>query len=75
MGGLPAVDIGRIHEAERRESAHADYVSSPEFAKLKAEALSKGFRKATLAEIHGSANSAPGAQELFYWRGGLWIKA
>lgn len=69
-----AIDMYDEHAAEQREKRHREYVAHPAFEALQAKALQRGFRKATMQEIHASARSAPFALELFSWRGGLWVK-
>lgn len=70
-----AINLYDQHDTERREAANAAYVESPEFAGLEREASARGYRHATLSEIHASAESAPWAVELYCWRGGLWVHA
>jgi len=62
------------HDRERREKCYREYVTSDGFAALEAVADQRGYRKATIGEVHDSAESRPGAEELFCWRGGLWVK-
>lgn len=69
-----AIDMYKVYERQAREAAHIAYVSSEHFQSAELEAKSKGFRKATLSELHDSAESARGALDLFSWRGGLWVK-
>lgn len=57
-----------------REDAARTYQQHPDFPAIEREALVRGFRKATIAEINASVNSTPWAVELHSWRGGLWIK-
>lgn len=56
-----------------RASANEAYLAAPGFTALEAAARDKGFRKATLSEIHASAECHTFAEELFCWRGGLWV--
>lgn len=69
-----AISMYDEHDRERREKCHADYIADPNFAEIEGEARSRGFRKATIDEIHASAESLPFAAELFCWKGGLWAK-
>ena len=69
-----AIDMYDEHAAEQREKCHREYVAHQDFEALQAKALKRGFRKATMQEIHASARSAPFALELFGWRGGLWVR-
>ena len=65
-----------IHRRDR-EAAHKAYIAVPGFPTVQAKAQVKGFRHATLAEIHESAESAcgvSGGPELFTYRGGLWVR-
>lgn len=68
-----AVCMYEEHARADREAAHASYVSAPEFSALESEALSRGYRHATMSEIHSSAESAHGSTDLFCWNGGLWV--
>lgn len=69
-----AINLYDTHDQQRREAAAADYLASPEFPALEAEAAKRGYRKATIGEINASADCAPWAIELYCWRGGLWAK-
>ena len=69
-----AICLYNQHDAERRETNHREYIQAAEFPALVSEAKGRGYRKATLSEIHASAESRPGAEELFCWKGGLWVK-
>jgi hypothetical protein len=62
------------HDAERREASHREYLQAEGFAELVSAASERGYRKATLSEINASAESRQGAEELFCWKGGLWVK-
>lgn len=62
------------HDAERRDASHREYIAADVFPALDSTANERGYRKATLREIHASADSRPGAKELFCWMGGLWVK-
>lgn len=68
-----AISMYTVHEAERREAAHAEYIAAPEFPGLENAAAARGYRHATISEIHASAESRPTAPDLSCWRGGLWI--
>ena len=70
-----AVCMYREYERQEREAAYAEYVSAPEFAALEAEAASKGYRHATIAEINASAERSNCAPDLHCWKGGLWVRA
>jgi hypothetical protein len=62
------------YERDRREAAHLAYVSDLSFPVIEAEARERGFRKATLSEIHASAeNRGPYTPDLYSWKGGLWV--
>ncbi len=62
------------YDQEQREKANADYISAECFNALEQEALRRGFRKATIAEINRSANSRWTDDDLHCWKGGLWVK-
>jgi hypothetical protein len=66
--------IYQQHEKERRESLHKSYVESSDFTRLESIAKKLGYRKANIREINNSAESIQGSEELFCWKGGLWIK-
>lgn len=70
-----AIDLYKVHDAERRAAAHAEYVAAPDFAGYEQEAQERGYRHATLSEINASAERASWAPDLYCWRGGLWIEA
>lgn len=61
-----------VFAREQREAAHKQYMAAPEYPALEREANEKGFRKATLSEIHASLDRDVHAPELYTWRGGLW---
>lgn len=63
------------HDSEARAAAHAEYVAATGYQALVAEAASRGYRHATLSEIHASAECLPHVEELFCWKGGPWVKA
>lgn len=76
MSGAAIHTFEDIHRRDR-EKAHQAYISAPEFKAMEAKAKAKGFRHATLAEIHESAENACGVSggiELFTYRGGLWVR-
>lgn len=68
-----AVNLYNQHDREQREAASAAYVTAQEFAGLEREAAERGYRHASLSEIHASAERAPFAPDLYCWRGGLWV--
>ncbi len=69
-----AICLYNVHEAERREAARREYIEAEGFPALVSAAQERGYRKATNREINDSAECNPGAEELFCWRGGLWVK-
>lgn len=71
---LKAINQYEVYDAERREASHAAYVNRCDFPADEAEAQKRGFRHATISEIHASALSAHWALDLYCWRGGLWVK-
>lgn len=71
---IMAICLYDQHDTERREAYHREYVTADGFAALERSADQRGYRKATISEIHASAESRPGAEELFCWRGGLWVQ-
>ena len=56
------------------DAQYADYVSAQDFPQMEAYAASRGFRKATAAEVRSSANKNAWAEDLYCWRGGLWVR-
>lgn len=68
-----AVNIYDVHDMERRAASSAAYIADSEFHAIEAEANARGYRKASIAEIHASAQRASFAPDLFCWRGGLWV--
>lgn len=65
-----------IHRRDR-DAAHKAYISAPGFPVVEAKAKAKGFRHATLQEIHDLAENPPGfmnGPELYSYRGGLWVR-
>lgn len=64
-----------VYARERREAAHTAFVSAPNYPALEQAARQRGFRKATIGEIHASAERASFACDLYSWRGGLWVRA
>jgi len=69
-----AICLYNKYDNERREESNRVYVTSDGFASLELAANNRGYRKATIGEIHASAECRPGAEELFCWKGGLWAK-
>jgi hypothetical protein len=69
-----AIETGNVYDRARRETAAAEYLTSPEFPAIQADAAKRGHRKATIGEIHASAERTPFAPDVYCWRGGLWIK-
>jgi hypothetical protein len=69
-----AICLYNQHDAERRDASHREYIQAEGFPGLASAASERGYRKATLSEIHASAESRQGAEELFCWKGGLWAK-
>jgi hypothetical protein len=69
-----AINMHEQNERERRAVAHAEYIAAPEFAALVEDAKQRGFRHANLGEINASAEVKSHAEDLFCWRGGLWVK-
>jgi hypothetical protein len=67
------VSMWEIYDRERRERFSAEYISADGFEELCEEAASKGFRKATIDEIHSSLDRGPYSPDLYCWRGGLWV--
>lgn len=60
-----------------RERAYLAYLAAPEFPEVEAQARARGFRHATLAEVHASAEDPTGLKdglELYCYRGGLWVR-
>lgn len=71
-----AVNSYDTHERERRETAHLAYTADPAFRSIEAEAMARGFRKATLSEINSSAERrGQHTPDLYSWNGGLWVRA
>ena len=65
----------KVYEAEKREDCYKKYTSDPYFKTLCRKADEKGFRHATLSEIHSGAESTTvHSVDLYCWAGGLWIK-
>jgi len=69
-----AICLYNQYDAERRDASHRKYIEAEWFPALSSAANERGYRKATLSEIHASAECRPGAEELFCWIGGLWVK-
>lgn len=70
-----AINLYDVHAREGREAAHAEYMAHPGIDALIAEAGKRGYRKATIQEIHASIERSAGwAPDLHAWRGGLWVK-
>lgn len=70
---MTAVSMWDVYAAQDREKAHNEYINDPNFPAVEAKAKERGYRVATIDEIHASANHAQWAPELFCWAGGLWI--
>lgn len=68
------INMYDVQSREHREIAHKDFCLEKEYGSLVDEAKRKGFRHATIGEIHDSAESKQGAEEIFCWKGGLWVK-
>jgi hypothetical protein len=68
-----AISMYDVHAREKREAAHTAYIADPQFPALAHIAATRGFRKATIGEIHASAERTNFARELYSWRGGLWL--
>jgi hypothetical protein len=63
-----------LHDRDRRAEHHSAYIADPGFPSLEAQANQRGYRKATLSEIHASAERTSWAPDLYCWCGGLWVK-
>ena len=65
----------KVYEAEKREECYKNYTSDPYFKALCRKAYKKGFRHATLSEVHSGAGPATvHSVDLYCWAGGLWVK-
>lgn len=65
----------KVYDAETREERYKNYTSDPHFKTLCKKAGEKGFRHATLSEIHSSSESTTVHNvDLYCWAGGLWVK-
>lgn len=65
----------KVYEAETREECYKNYTSDPYFTTLCMKAADKGFRHATLSELHSCAESTTVHKvDLYCWAGGLWVK-
>jgi hypothetical protein len=70
-----AINQSNLDERAAREAATAAYEAAPGFRALCAEADKRGYRKASISEIHAHAERSPWAPaDLFCWKGGLWVK-
>ena len=68
-----AVCMYRENARQDREAAHTDYCNAPNFPELETKARVRGYRHATIVEIHASADRSAGwAPDLYCWKGGLW---
>lgn len=72
---MMTVDMHKVYDTETREERHKKYTSDPYFDTLNRNAYAKGFRHATISEIHSGAESTTiHTADLYCWAGGLWVK-
>lgn len=65
-------DRWESYDREAREKAHTAYIAQEHYPALVQEAALRGFRPATIDEIHMGAKRL--GLDQYRWMGGIWIK-